>query len=30
MTRPTGLPQQSLFNQIKKQTFEPADRIFGY
>ena len=30
MTRPTGLPQQSLFNQIKKKTFEPADRIFGY
>jgi len=30
MTRPTGLPQQSLFNQIKKQTFEPADRVFGY
>ena len=30
MTRPTGLPQQSLFNQIKKDTFEPADRVFGY
>ena len=30
MTRPTGLPQQNLFNQIKKQTFEPADRVFGY
>ena len=30
MTRPTGLPQQNLFNQIKKDTFEPADRVFGY
>ena len=30
MTRPTGLPQQNLFNLIKKQTFEPADRVFGY
>ena len=30
MTRPTGLPQHTLFNQIKKQSFEPADRIFGY
>ena len=30
MTRPTGLPQHTLFNQIKKQSFEPADRVFGY
>ena len=30
MTRPTGLPQHTLFNTIKKDTFEPADRVFGY
>ena len=30
MTRPTGLPQHTLFNQIKKDTFQPADRVFGY
>ena len=30
MTRPTGLPQHTLFNQIKKKSFEPADRVFGY
>ena len=30
MTRPTGLPQHNLFNQIKKDTFQPADSIFGY
>jgi len=30
MTRPTGLPQNSIFNQIKKDTFQPADSIFGY
>ena len=30
MTRPTGLPQNSIFNQIKKDTFQPADSVFGY
>ena len=30
MTRPTGLPQNNLFNQIKKDTFQPADSVFGY
>ena len=30
MTRPTGLPQHNLFNQIKKETFQPADSVFGY
>ena len=30
MTRPTGLPQNSIFNQIKKDSFQPADSVFGY
>ena len=30
MTRPTGLPQNSIFNQIKRDTFQPADSVFGY
>ena len=30
MTRPTGFPQNSIFNQIKKDSFQPADSVFGY